>query len=88
MAIYRKSAASKRVVGSIRESPDIRLVRLYAFADRFFIPELKPAVMDLLVQFYNIFRVPQYRVIIYAFDKLPNQSPVLRLLVDAQDHLR
>jgi len=61
---------------------DEELVLLYAFADRFLVPDLKPAVMELLVKHFNNYPVPNSVTIAVALENLPSQSPVLRLLVD------
>lgn len=68
------------------ESTDIRrdafLVSLYAFADRFLVPILKPAIIARLVDCFNILPRPSPAAITLAFNNLPAGNPVQKLLVD------
>lgn len=57
---------------------------LYLFADRFDVPNLRKAFMELQHSYYtqNEICVPDYGEIILAFQRLPASSPLCRLLVD------
>jgi hypothetical protein len=61
---------------------DMRLVALYAFADRFIVSGLKNAITVLLIECYNIFAVPSHATIIFAFEHLPSGNLVQKLILD------
>jgi hypothetical protein len=61
---------------------DMYLISLYAFADRFLVSDLKPAVMERIVDCYNKFALPNRSAVAMAFEHLPIGSPVQQLLVD------
>jgi len=71
-----------RYPGHEQEWEDVRLVSLYAFAERFVVPGLKISVMEVLVGCFNEYELPNSTAIIIAFEHLPVGSPVHRLLVD------
>ena len=63
-----------------------RLAYLYVFADRFTVPELSHSVM---IASFNRFRrstLPQYSVVKFLFNNLPENDGYLRLVVDAYSH--
>lgn len=69
--------------GSIEFVHDERAIRLYILTDRFFVPELKPVAMRLLVSCYRKHDVPSFAAIKVAFNNLLPGNPVLKLLVDS-----
>jgi len=60
------------------------LIDLYIFADGHDIPELRREVMDVLFPHLNLegIGLPCYEIVINAFSKLPERSPVRQSLID------
>jgi len=68
-----------------RSSFGTRLTRWYVLADRFIVPDFKECLIDLALEEFQD-QSPWYQAIIYAWTNLPEDSPFLRLLVDAHCH--
>lgn len=60
------------------------LVRLYVMGDFYQVPQLKEMVMKTLFQHIqkDETRMPSISITSYAYEKLPEDSPLCRLLVD------
>lgn len=61
---------------------DLRLVKAWAFADRFRAPGFRQAVNNAFVNLTKSYP-PFYSVIIYVFDNLPTTCGLRKFLVDA-----
>lgn len=65
-----------RVVGG---DPILQGLEIYVFSDRFGIPALKKGINNTIVDRRNF--PPSYRTIIFAFDKIAADEPILDFLV-------
>jgi hypothetical protein len=59
-----------------------RMIQWYVFADKFLIPAMKSATMDLAFQKFSQGKRVWYKDVIWAFEHLPSSDPLLQLLID------
>ncbi|KAF2872416.1 hypothetical protein BDV95DRAFT_606032 [Massariosphaeria phaeospora] len=59
------------------------IYRAYVLADKLVVPKMKRAAFDIIFPKLQ-YVYPPYRVVIYAFKNLPENDPLLTLLVDSQ----